>query len=348
MRKTIAFVRQNLLGQVIASLLFLLLAFTIAKAVTTLNLNIATDGTLSVTGATSLSADLYSTDGALFNVSSTTAFLLQNGSGTNIFAFDTTSSGSGFTLTATTSITTGGSGSRGLLITGAASQAQNLLQINNSSNAFLSGFTGAGGLLMNISSTTAFILQNAGTNHFVIDSSGATASTTQRGGLVVDTDTFVVNANENEIGIGTAVPYGALDIRGATASSTALVIGGDVDVYRSAANALTIDSALSVTGNLTLQNSEVIGNTTATNVFISGTSIGIATTTASTTAGSLWVAAPAGVSTTTVQIGGNRAGETGSATPGSCIQMWRENVAYKVYIDTAGTGLKVIAGTCRD
>lgn len=337
MRRLFSFMRRNL-GAEIVAFAVLLIGFTAVKAVTTLSTNIATDGTLSVTGATTLSADLYSTDGALFNISSTTAFLLQNGSGTNKFAFDTTGSGSGFVLTATTSITSAGENSRALLITAAASQAQNLLQINNSSNAFLSGFTGTGGLLMNISSTTAFVLQNAGTNHFVIDSSGATASTTLRGGLVVDTNTLVANANENVVGIGTAVPSTTLNVVGTTRLNGTLRLtdGG------------TFDSTLSLGGSLTLQNSEVIGNSTDTNVFIQATTISIATSTASTTAGSLWVAAPAGTATATVQIGGNRAGEVGAGTVGSCIQMWRENVAYKVYIDTVGTGLKVIAGTCRD
>lgn len=108
--------------------------------------------------------------------------------------------------------------------------------------------------------------------------------------------------------------------------------------------------------SITLQNDETIGNATDGNVFLAATTFSVATTTASTTAGALWVAAPAGTSTTTVQINGNANGEPGSATKGSCIQLWREGVAYKMYLAASSTPedavdavfLRVTTGSCRD
>lgn len=247
MNRVLGFVRQNLLGQVIASLLFLFLAFSAAKAVTTISTGITTGG------------DIYSTDGALFDISSTTAFLVQNGSGTT---------------------------------------------------------------------------------HFSINTTSATASSTFRGGLVTDTTTLVVNANEDVVGIGTASPSTTLGVLGTSRFNGAVTVAG----------ALTVNgSGLTVSGgSLTLQNSGVIGNSTANNIFVTATTISIATSSASTTAGSLWVAAPALTTTTTINIGGNKtAGDAGSATRGSCIQMWQENVAYKIYV-TAGNALVVQAGSCRD
>ena len=115
-----------------------------------------------------------------------------------------------------------------------------------------------------------------------------------------------------------------------------------------ASSTVLLTSGLTSYSTVTLQNAETIGNATDGNVFIAATTLSVATTTASTTAGSLWVAAPAGTATATVQIGGNRTGEVGGGTLGSCIQMWREGLAYRITINDAGTGVIVTAGSCRD
>ena len=91
---------------------------------------------------------------------------------------------------------------KGLVINAIGSASANLIELNNSSGTFLSGFTASGGLLINIASTTAFVVQDgSGNNHFVVNTSSATASSTFRGGAVFDTNTLVINASENRIGI---------------------------------------------------------------------------------------------------------------------------------------------------
>ncbi|MBI2625922.1 hypothetical protein HYW68_02660, partial [Candidatus Parcubacteria bacterium] len=61
-----------------------------------------------------------------------------------------------------------------------ATQSANLLEFQNSSSAFLTAFTGSGGLLMNVASTTALTLQNSGTPVFAFDTTNGliTASAT--------------------------------------------------------------------------------------------------------------------------------------------------------------------------
>lgn len=114
-------------------------------------------------------------------------------------------------------------------------------------------------------------------------------------------------------------------------------------------------NGISLFGNLILENGETIRNGTNNVVSLEGTTIAVATTSASTTAGSLWVAAPAGTATSSVQLGGNITGATGSGTKGSCIQMWREGVLYRMFLSTTttnltvdGTFLKIETGSCRD
>ncbi len=128
--------------------------------------------------------------GLLMNISSTTAFTIQNGSGTNKYVFDSSTSGSGLSITATTTITTAGEGSRGLVINASASQGANLFQLNNSSGTFLSGFTGSGGFLMNIASSTAVEVQRSGTSVFTINTgTGDYATSTFYGDFSVSSST---------------------------------------------------------------------------------------------------------------------------------------------------------------
>ncbi len=127
----------------------------------------------------------------------------------------------------------------------------------------------------------------------------------------------------------------------ATASATALVIGADVPVYRSSANTLTLQ------GILALQNAETIGNSTNNVVFVNATTAALATSSATTTPGA-WVSRQASTASTTVlQIGGQDVAG-GPENSKSCIQMWRGNKAYKVYINGAGNGVVVAAGACND
>jgi len=125
----------------------------------------------------------------LMNISSTTAINIQNGSGSPIFQVNSASTEAGIDLTAV------------------AAQSANLLNLYNSSSVFLSGFTAAGGLLMNISSTTAIALQNgSGSAVFTVPSNSVTATTTLNTGINIDGNTLVVNANENRVGVGVANP----------------------------------------------------------------------------------------------------------------------------------------------
>ena len=67
----------------------------------------------------------------------------------------------------------------GLIVQGASSQTANLLQLNNDSGALLSAFTADGGLLINISSTTALEVQNgSGSSVFVVNTTGGGTVTT--------------------------------------------------------------------------------------------------------------------------------------------------------------------------
>ena len=117
--------------------------------------------------------------------------------------------------------------------------------------------------------------------------------------------------------------------------------GGDLYVRNDA----EIDGALYLGGSITLVNDETISNATDLNISFGTTAMSMATTTATTT-GSVWVSAPAGTATSTVIIGG---GEAGDATTNSgCLELWKENKPYKVYIDTTGAALKVAAGRCKD
>lgn len=274
MRKRIVrFLRHNLLGQVIASLSFLLISVGVVKAVTTISSDVATDG------------NVFSSGGGLFNVASSTALNVQNGSGTTIFSvgtsngisgiratgttdilvrfsnstgtndifrlFDNTVSvfavadggvasgttlrlqegavgtpafsfandsdtgvyssaantldvatgggnrlslaASGITTSATTTITQTGEQSKALVLTAASSGRANLLENLNSSSTFVSGFTAAGGFLLNVSSTTAFVIQNgSGTTRFVVASATGNATTS---GLFVTGSTNPVGPN---------------------------------------------------------------------------------------------------------------------------------------------------------
>ena len=172
--------------------------------------------------------------------------------------------------------------------------------------------------------------------------------------LVTGNATFYAGGSFNAATTTDSLYVGGLtQLTGATASATALVIGGAMPVFRSAANTLTVQGgltltnsgALTVAGTITLATGETIGNSTNNNIFVGANTVSLATTTATTT-GSVWVSGKGGITTTTLQINGNIVGNVGGATRGSCLQLWQEDVTYRIYI-VEGNALKVEAGNCQ-
>ena len=93
-------------------------------------------------------------------LSSTTALSIQMASGTPVFEVDTSA----------------GNTSAGVDITAATGQTSNLLNFFSSGSTFMSGFTAAGGLFMNMSSTSAINIYDGSANAaFVVDSTNRNA-----------------------------------------------------------------------------------------------------------------------------------------------------------------------------
>jgi len=149
---------------------------------------------------------------------------------------------------------------------------------------------------------------------------------------------------------------GLTQLTGATASGTALVIGNDIPLFRSAANVLTLQAgltltnsgALTVAGNISLQSGETIGNSTDGNVFINTSGLSVATSTATTTR-SLYVSAPAGTATSSISVSGAK------GSRGACLELHQENVSYRLYVSASTTAvssngfiLQVEPGSCVD
>src|SRR3989344_5032332 len=148
--------------------------------------------------------------------------------------------------------------------------------------------------------------------------------------LVTGNATFYAGGSFNATTTTDSLYVGGLtQLTGATASATALVISG----------------ALTVAGTITLATGETIGNSTNNNIFVGANTVSLATTTATTT-GSVWVSGKGGITTTTLQINGNIVGNAGGATRGSCLQLWQEDVIYRIYV-VETNALKVEAGTCQ-
>jgi hypothetical protein len=108
---------------------------------------------------------------------------------------------------------------------------------------------------------------------------------------------------------------------------------------------LHVGSTSSFDGTLTLAKGQTLGNATANNIFINSTGISMATSTATTTAG-VWVGTQAGTATSSLMLGNGGQGSKGPK--GACIEMWRENVAYRIFINAAGSDVVVQAGRCKD
>ena len=128
------------------------------------------------------------------------------------------------------------------------------------------------------------------------------------------------------------------------ASTTALFTLG-ISTYGNSIFGDTNADTNTFAGNITLENSETLGNATNNNIFLGANTISLATTTATTT-GSVWVSGKGGITTTTLQVNGNIVGNAGGATRGSCLQLWPEDVIYSIYV-VETNALKVEAGSCQ-
>ena len=147
-----------------------------------------------------------------------------------------------------------------------------------------------------------------------------------------------LQATSTSLFTGAATFYSTIAVTGATTLSSTL------DVTGLSTLAGGIDTA-GATTDITLQNDETISNATDGNISFGTTAMSMATTTATTT-GSVWVSAPAGTATSTIIVGGGEVGEV-AVNPG-CIELWRENAPYKIYINADGSGLTVAEGRCKD
>jgi len=106
----------------------------------------------SSTGAKLLDVSWYG--GITQNISSTTAIDIQDGSGTSVFAVDTTAA----------------STNSGIDITAGGAQTGNLLNFYSSGGSFMSGFTASGALLFDVSSTSAIqVLDGSASQVFAVD-----------------------------------------------------------------------------------------------------------------------------------------------------------------------------------
>ncbi|MDP2653724.1 MAG: hypothetical protein Q8Q08_06805, partial [Candidatus Omnitrophota bacterium] len=128
--------------------------------------DIADNGAFSCAAATG-SNWLFGTD-QTFIAPSTTVGVIVSASST----FDST-----LRVNNTLTLNQASASTNGLIINASASPTANLLELRDSSGLFLSGFTGAGGLLMNIASSTALNIQDGSGNPiFTVDTTQASAN----------------------------------------------------------------------------------------------------------------------------------------------------------------------------
>ncbi|MEK7212320.1 MAG: hypothetical protein AAB686_01430, partial [Patescibacteria group bacterium] len=150
-------------------------------------------------------------------------------------------------------VTQGAASRTGLAVRAASAATANLLELQSSTGTFLSGFTAAGGLLMNISSTTALSVQNgSGAQVFTVNTgTGDYATTTAYGGFVIATSSsaltndpthpvMYVNSQNGNIGIGTNETYAKLHVIGT---------GGAIGTRITVENLSTMDYAAVKAGN---------------------------------------------------------------------------------------------------
>lgn len=167
------------------------------------------------------------------------------------------------------------------------------------------------------------------------------------------TSTLVISGTAHFTGIATSTDGIWLGLAGA--ANNINMIGGDLYVQDDAeidgglfADSATTTDSFKIGGIFTLGNGETIANVTNNNIYINATGISLATSTATTTNG-VWIGAQGGNSTSTLILGsGGSAGQDNTGPKGACIEMWREGLAYRLYINAAGDDVKVEAGRCKD
>jgi hypothetical protein len=207
-----------------------------------------------------------------------------------------------------------------------------------------------------LQATSTLLVTDAAILYSTLNVTGLTTMTRATSSSATTTDYLYVGADGTETP-GWDFSGGDLFVTGAAyfntkaTSSAALVAGsgtgdnidfGGGDLY--VQDDAEIDGSLYLSNTLTLQGGETIGNVTNNNIFLNATGVSMATTTATTTPG-IWVAAPAGNTTSTVVIG------HGGATYGElegCLELWKDGNPYKIYIDVDATDIKVAEGRCKD
>jgi transposase-like protein len=181
-----------------------------------------------------------------------------------------------------------------LILQGTVSQSANLLENRNNSSTFLSGFTGSGGLLMNIASSTAVVIQDGlGINEFVIDTSSDTATTTISDSFIVNTNQLYVDSITGNVGIGNTSATSTLSVIGSAyfqgnATTTGyLTVGLASPTYLDfSAGDLLVSNNLEVQGNATTTGSSYIGgDLEVAGIFNQSGASNLATT---TVAGNFW------------------------------------------------------------
>jgi len=174
----------------------------VAEAATTINSNINTGGTLSVTGVSTLTGAV--TVGNNITVPAA-------------YGFDTAGAGA---LNIGTSTAT----SIEIADTGVLTTIQGTLNVDEAVTFDTTlGVTGA----------TTF------SSNFTLDNSAA-STVTMTNGLNFDTNTLVIDPNSDRVGIGTAVPNTAFEVVG-TASSTNLIIGGGTSISKHLSETTSLD-----------------------------------------------------------------------------------------------------------
>ena len=136
--------------------------------------------------------------------SSARAFAVRDDSANDIFVVDSSSATNA-----------------GLDINAGTSQTGNLLNFFSSGGSYLSGFTAAGGLQMNISSTTALNVQNGlGTSVFNVDSAAGNVQV----GTTTPSSTLYVVGTFKVTGTSTSTPFFAIDGNGSVAMGDSTAI----------------------------------------------------------------------------------------------------------------------------
>lgn len=243
---------QGPISVILSVVLSVLLVVGFVEAATTISTNISTGGTLSVTGASTLT-------GAV-NASSTTQVtgaLTTYGNGTFGDASTDINLFTGALHASSTSLFTSGLTTYGGSTFGDAAGDINLFTgtLHASSTAlFTSGlttygnstfgdaaedinlFTGA----LHASSTALFTSGLTTYGNLTINQAATTTVTFNSAGINFDANTFVLDPNANRIGVLTATPNTAFEVVG-TASTTNLVVGGGTSISRHISTTASLD-----------------------------------------------------------------------------------------------------------